>query len=121
FIKSLKTRFLEKETRQEIPQHNKLFREFNLDLFLKQVSEILRFDVEAARIARRISPGEKENRDILLYLLWETGRISNREIGVQFGMTYSGVSRRVKSFSTKLSIDQELRSKYQYIKSLIKV
>jgi len=121
FIKSLKTRFLDKETKQEIPQHNKLFREFNLDLFLKKVSEILRFDVEAARVARRISPDEKENRDILLYLLWETGRLSNREIGVPLGMTYSAVSRRIKLISAKLSIDQDLKSKYQYINSLIKV
>jgi REP element-mobilizing transposase RayT len=121
FIKSLKTRFLEKETKQEIPQHNKLFREFNPDLFLKQVSEILPFDVEAARIARRISPGEKDNRDILLYLLWKTGRLSNHEIGVLLGMTYSAVSRRIKVFHDKLSVDQNLRSKYQYVKSLIKV
>jgi len=29
-------------------------------------------------------------------LLWETGRLSNREVGTQFGLTYSAISRQAK-------------------------
>jgi putative transposase len=121
FIKSLKARYLDKETKQELPQHNLLFRDFNPDLMLKQAAKILKFDIEAARIARRIGPGEIENRDLLLYLLWKTSRLSNGEIGVLFGMTYSAVSRCVKLFNARISVDQKLKSKYQLIKSQIKV
>jgi REP element-mobilizing transposase RayT len=121
FINILKTRFLEKETKQELPQHNKLFREFAPDLLLKQASDILQFDIQAARVARRISPPEKENRDLLVYLLWKTGRLSNHEIGVLFGMTYSAVSRCVKLFNARISDDPKMKSKYELIKSQIKV
>ena len=38
FINALKTRFLEKEKKQELPQHNKMFREFDPALLLKQAS-----------------------------------------------------------------------------------
>jgi len=121
FIVDLKARFLEDKKDAELPQHNSLFREFDPDLLLTKASKILGFNLEAARQAKKIGTGEKDNRDLLIYLLWKTGRLSNREIGACFGLTYSAISRRVKVMSDRVSVDRKLRDKYQILKSQIKV
>jgi putative transposase len=121
FVADLKARFLEEKKDVELPQHNSLFREFDPDLLLTKASKILGFNLEAARNAKKIGTGEKDNRDLLIYLLWKTERLSNREIGAYFGLTYSSISRRVKVINDRVSVEQKLRDKYQILKSQIKV
>ena len=41
---------------------------------------------------------DKTSRDFLIYLVWQTGRFKNGEIGKQFGLTYSSMTRRVDIF-----------------------
>jgi len=98
-----------------------MLREFNSDLLLKKATAILDFNLEAARNAKKIGPAEKDKRDLLIYLLWKTGRLSNREIGAYFGLTYSAISRRVKVANNRISEDKRLKGKYQRLKSQIKV
>ena len=120
FVADLKARFLENKQDAELPQHNSLFREFDPNLLLNKTSRILGFNIEAARNAKKISTGEKDNRDLLIYLLWKTGRLSNKEIGTYFGLTYSAISRCVKAINDRVSVEQKLRDKYQILKSQIK-
>jgi len=121
FVADLKARFLEDKKDVELPQRNSLFREFDPDLLLNIASKILGFNLVAARNARKIGTGEKDKRDLLIYLLWKTGRFSNREIGASFGLTYSAISQRVKVIHDRVSVDKKLRDKYQILKSQIKV
>jgi len=121
FISDLKSRFLDDKKDVELPQHNSMLREFNSDLLLKKATAILDFNLEAARNAKKIGPAEKDKRDLLIYLLWKTGRLSNREIGAYFGLTYSAISRRVKVANNRISEDKRLKGKYQRLKSQIKV
>jgi hypothetical protein len=58
---------------------------------------------------------------MLLYLLWQNGRFSNSEIGIQFGLTISSVSRRIGIFQAMLNNDSKLQAKYLKLKSMIKV
>jgi predicted transcriptional regulator len=58
---------------------------------------------------------------LLIYLLWKTGRLSNKEIGNFFGLTYSAVSRYVKAINYRISAEPKIKEKYQNVKSLIKV
>jgi chromosomal replication initiation ATPase DnaA len=88
---------------------------------LKIASEYLDFNLETARKAKKISPGDKDKRDLMVYLLWRAGRLSNSAIGAYFGLTYSAVSRCVKTISDKILKDQSVRGKYQELKSQIKV
>jgi len=67
-------------------------------LFLSSASDVLGFDLEAARKTKNIAPGEKEKRNMLIYLLWKRGGLSNKEIGTLFGVTYSMVSKVVSTF-----------------------
>jgi len=120
-LNNLKARFLENKKNGELPQYNSMFREFDSDLLLNKASRNLGFDLEAARKAKKIGAEEKDKRDLLIYLLWKTGRLSNREIGAYFGLTYSAISRRVKVIKDKISAEQRLKDKYQMLKSQIKV
>jgi hypothetical protein len=75
----------------------------------------------AAAAATRIPEQLKDHRDLLTYLLWDSGRFSNREIGTQLGISYSNESRRIMEVRKKLVKDKRLRGEYQKISALIKV
>jgi chromosomal replication initiation ATPase DnaA len=109
FVSDLRVRFLENIKNMELPQHNSLFKEFNSDVVLDRAARILAFNIETAHNALRISSGEKDKRDLLIYFLWETGQLSNREIGSFFGLTYSAVSRCVQSINDRISRKRSLK------------
>ncbi len=60
-------------------------------------------------------------KDMLIYLLWQTGKFINSEIGEQFGLTYSSVTRRVDAFKNRWEKEEGLKRKYEKFKSQIKV
>jgi chromosomal replication initiation ATPase DnaA len=70
---------------------------------------------------KRVGTSQKDRRDVLLYLLWKTGRFSNKEIGSHFGLSYSAVSQRAKIVNLKISKEKELQDQYDVLNSLIKV
>jgi putative transposase len=121
FVKNLKGRFLENKKNIELPQHNSLFREFDPELFLNKAAEILGLDIEAARDAKKMRDNEKEKRDLLIYLLYKTGRFSNHEIGTLFGLTYSSVSRSVKAINDRMMVEERLKDQYKLLNSHFKV
>ncbi len=86
-----------------------------------KATKILGFDIEAARISKKIAPDEKDKRDLLIYLRWKTGRLSNKEIGLYFGLSYSAISRCVKDVHDRISVEHKFRKNYQALKSHIKV
>lgn len=55
---------------------------------------------------------------MLLYLLWETGLMTNVEIGEVFGLAASSVSRRVDVAKSFLNKDKSLFSRYREIKAI---
>ncbi len=121
FVIDLKARFLEEKKNAELPQRNSMFREFDSEWLLKKASEIMGFNLEAARNSKKIGAKEKDKRDLLIFLLWETGRLSNKEMGAHFGLTYSAISHRVKLMNDRISAEPKLRDTYQIVKSQIKV
>jgi putative transposase len=121
FIEDIKTRFLGNKKDAELPQHNSLLRTCDPELILKGASKHLGFNLEAARKAKKIGPDDKDKRDLMIYLLWRTGRLSNSAIGAYFGLTYSAVSRRVKIIGDKLVSDRAVKGIYEDLKSQIKV
>ena len=121
YISDLKARFLEDHKNVELPQHNSMFNDFDSESLLLRASKFLDFNVEAARNSQRIGAGEKDKRDLLIYFLWKTGRISNREIGVFFGLTYSAVSRYAKAANDRIGAEQKLKEKFKKLNSQFKV
>lgn len=121
FIDRIKSTYLSGEPHQEIPQQRMILKNHDRATLLFKGAEILKCDIEVFRQASRIKDSQKEDRDLLIYLLWEQGQYNNSEIGDPFGLGYSSVSRRVSIVKSKLEKDQELRRKYEKIKSLIKM
>jgi len=80
-------------------------------------SDVLGFNLETARKAKRIAAGEKEKRDMLIYLLWKRGGLSNREIGTWLGVTYSMVSKVVSSFGERIQAEREVRANFKRLNS----
>ena len=66
FLDDLKARFLLKQKDDELPQHNSAFRDFDPEKILQRAAEALHIDLDRVCKSRRISPDEKEHRDLLI-------------------------------------------------------
>ena len=88
---------------------------------LKELSSILRCDPIRFKQAKRISSLEKEDRDLVIFLIWNTGRITNQKIGDLRDLTYSSVSHSVKSVKSRIKEDPGFQKKIDSINSQIKM
>ena len=59
--------------------------------------------------------------DILIYLMWKAGSLSNNEIGQLFGVSYSAISHTTRSLKTRMRDDQALAAKLNQIYSQFKL
>jgi putative transposase len=121
FVENLKTRYLDDQKDVELTQRNRLLRVSDPQKLLHSASDVLGFDLESAAKAKRIVTGEKEKRDMLIYLMWKTGGLSNKEIGDLMGITYSTVSKVVSTFGSKVKVDKQVRKQFEGLNSLFKV
>lgn len=118
FVESIKERFLPEVPHREIPsQRQAASRPFSED-DLARAAHALCCDVEGFRQSARISARNVDNRDLLIYLMWQSGGWTNQAIGDRFGLTYPAVSRRVSLFKSKLCEVKMLLQKYEQIKAL---
>jgi hypothetical protein len=122
FIDDIKARFLSDEPNAEIPQQRDLLRIEEPRQFIQKAAELLEVDLESMHGHKRLrSPDLKEQRDIVIYLLWKTGRLSNQTIGSMLGVTYSAVSKIVGGINERIRSDNTLRNKINQINSQFKV
>ena len=121
FLDRIQKDYLSREGQADIPVLKNIVDERDLGEVIQIAAAILKIDIRRLRSARRIAKLDMNSRDMLLYLLWQSGRFSNSEIGSQFGLTISSVSRRVGIFQTMLDDDNKLQAKYLKFKSMIKV
>lgn len=105
----------------EIPGQRQLSQSLDTDALLIQAAEILNCKLEHFRKAARVSQADKLDRDTLIYLMWQSGQLTNYQIAEKFGLTYSAVSRRVAVFKNLLSKNRALQNKFNRVKSLIKI
>lgn len=121
FTDHIKGTYLKDEPNRDIPAQKQLLNDRKPAELLRSAAETLECDLRRLKQGRRITNPDKTNRDLLIYLLWQTGRFSNSEIGERFGLTYSSVTRRVDALKNRLERDEELKSRYEELKSQIKV
>jgi len=121
YLQDLKKRFLSSQKDVELPQHNRLYRDADPKKILEIASAAMQIDIETVRKTKRIPKRLRDQRDLLIYLLWESGRFANQQIGSLLGISYSNVSRRIIEFKKKLGNDSELRGRYKELSALIKV
>ncbi len=78
-----------------VPQQITLLTKHETEKMITRLSQISGCNLKLSRESLRISENEKTGRDLMIYMLWQTGRFTNQEIAKLFGLTYSSVSRRV--------------------------
>ncbi len=121
FINDLKKRFLSSQKDVELPQHNRMYRDADPNKILETACEAMQIDLDGVRNSKRISKTLKDKRDLLIYLLWQSGRFSNQQIGTLLGISYSNVSRRIMEIRKKLDKDKGVKARYMDLSALIKV
>ncbi|HUU40191.1 MAG TPA: transposase [Desulfatiglandales bacterium] len=121
FVDRVKSRYVSERPHREIPQQRGLVGRIDATMLLNKASQLLKCDVEWFREAGRLYGKDKENRDLLVYLLWERGAFTNGEIGDFFGVTYTAVSHIVKKVKGQFKTDRDYRQKYDLVYSQIKM
>ncbi len=122
FVADIRSKFLSDGKNPELPQYNRMVKAASPQEMLKRAGEVLDFNLAAsAGRGRRIPASLKDKRDLLIYLLWEDGGLTNQEIGSYFGLTYSAVSRRVGETGKRIKQEKELMDAFASLKSQIKV
>jgi REP element-mobilizing transposase RayT len=121
FLDQLKERFMDDRKNAELPQHNRLLMDANPQELAEKAALRIGLDLRTVRRQRRIPNHDRDKRDMLIYFLWETGKLSNQSIAALLGLTYSNISRRVSLFRANMDNKKRLKSNYNRIKSQIKV
>ena len=116
-----KKQYLRGAPHQEIPQQKQLNKNLDPEAVLLKAADVLNCNPEHFRKSTRISKADKLNRDLLIYLLWQLGQLTNQQIGKKFGLIDSAVSQRVSIFKGLLIKNKALRNKFNQIKSQIKL
>ena len=122
YLEEITRRFLSdsNDGNDEMPQKKQVLKEQNPAEILTRAAHILKCDVDEITNGQRVKESIKENRDLLIYLLWDMGLYTNSEIGVLFSLTYSAISRRVNIMQAKIDEGRRLKRKYNKLKSQIK-
>jgi len=63
----------------------------------------------------------KNDRDLLVYLVWKICRLLNEENGWLFSMIYSAISHILSSMRTRMQKDTDLQNRYNRLYSLCKM
>ena len=120
FVRRVRGVFLRDVPHYEVPQQKRVQRQDPREILEKGLS-LLQCDPGDFSKAQRIRGSEKENRDLLIYLLWASGHYKNEEISELFGLTYSAISHCSRQFAERLKDDSELKRKFDTINSQFKM
>jgi hypothetical protein len=121
FVEKLRSEHLQTDPEASIPQQKRAARHIESDEILTKAQKILNCDVKQFIIAKRLKGVEKDNRDLLVYLLWRSGQFSNKHIGDLFGLSYSAVSHAVKTIKARIKNNAEVKQKIEKLNSLFKL
>ena len=64
-----------------------------------------------------MSGSEKETRDLMIYLIWKAGVLTNDQIGQLFGVSFSAVSHAAKLLKARMQEDPKLQAKFEQLYS----
>ncbi len=123
FIDRIQEKYLSDKPDKELPQLNQLLHAQAPEGLIGQICEILDCDIDEFKQAGRLTGEDCAKRDVLVRLLWETGRYSNRQIGEFVGLSYSSVSKRLSQVANSLKSEKKDRTKkiYTQLSTKIKV
>jgi hypothetical protein len=121
FVETIRKEFLPPEPQPAITQQVQLAKHYNPNRMLQKAESILKCDVKRLVKSGRVSGAEKETRDMMIFLIWKAGVLTNDQIGQLFRLSHSAVSHAVKSFRARMSESQELTAKVDNLYSQFKL
>lgn len=121
FVDRIKAEFLDQNMDAELPQKNRLLKDYDIHNLATQAATSLSCTIDQIAVPSRIPNLLKEKRDLILFFLWQTGLFTNQKIGDAMGLTYSSVSRRISVMKKVLPDNIRLTQKLAHLKSQIKV
>ena len=89
FVDSIRERLLPQEPAAGVPQQLRLARDKDIQATLKNAADQLGCDLIRLSAARRVSAGEKDKRDLLIYWVWQSGLLTKEQAKNLFGLTNS--------------------------------
>jgi REP element-mobilizing transposase RayT len=121
FVERMREKYLPESPHSEIPQQKSVARLDNPQQLLEEAAQELGCDLETIRRSARVSPNFRDDRDVLIYFMWNTGVFTNMEIGQLFGLTYSSISHIVKGVKQRLEYEREMGEKIERLYSQFKI
>ncbi len=121
FVEKLRKQYLTGKPQASIPQQKQIGKRLDPELFINKAQRILKCDVSQFIEAARLRGVQKDNRDLLVYFLWQSGRLTNEQIGQRFGLSYSAVSHTVRKMKARLPANPDLKRKFEQINSQFKL
>lgn len=121
FVDRMREKYLPGRPHSEMPQQKSVARLTNPQELLEKAAQEVGCDLETVRRSARISPPFRDERDLLVYFMWNTGVVTNMEIGQLFGLTYSSISHIVKGVKHRLEYERELGEKIERLYSQFKI
>ena len=121
FVDKIRNTYLPEKKHKEIPQQRAEARSFDPIVKLKEAARLLDCDLSRIKRMPRVPIADRDNRDLLVFSLWQIGTMTNDDIGSLFGMTYSSVSHIVTSIRLRMMQDPSLKEKFDHIYSQYKM
>jgi REP element-mobilizing transposase RayT len=103
YFSTIKAKYLPTKANSEIPQQMQIFKADIKPLeIIKKAETILNCDVEKMIESSRVTGTLRDKRDLIIFLLWNSGLFRNQVIGESFGIGYSSISQRVSIVKKRL-------------------
>jgi DNA-binding CsgD family transcriptional regulator len=97
-----------------------MLREEDLNTTIRKAASVLECNISSLINSKRITGLDKNKRDMLILLLWNTGLYRNYEIAKIFNISYSSASKQVSNIKLNLRKDSQIRKVFEKANSLFK-
>jgi len=117
FVDKIRTQFLPDIPHNALPRQKQLAKDIKLYDLLKESAKVVQVDLDKCFQAKRLRGIDKHKRDLLVYLLWNKGLMTNEQLGRVFNISNSAVSHSVKVFKEKMINDKKVKNQFDKINS----
>ena len=121
YVNRIRKQFLPDIPHNDLPQQKQLAKDIKLDDLLTKFAKIVQVDLDKCVQAKRLHGTDKHKRDLIVYLIWNKGLMTNEQLGRLFNISHSAVSHSVKTFKKKMINDKKAKNQFDKINSQFKL
>jgi putative transposase len=121
FVEKIRSMSARSALHTEVPQQKRVLASVDPKKVAAEALLSLGRGLEGYGSGHRVRGEVKEDRDLLIYALWEKGLFRNEEIGRLFGVSYSAVSHIASDVRELTQKDPQVRNKVSRINSQFKI